>query len=842
MITLQHKAIICVSENIQRLKAIEALLGDNFGQSYVIEIAESSMEVLDIIATLAEIGIQTSVLLSDYRISDMTGLELLYRINRRDNNIKCMLMTEEADIDFAQKLVNLNNVYALIKLPLNTNHFIQLVGNACRQYAADVELEKILRQLKLSEEEKRLILESISESIIYVNLEGEVVWKNSVADKEIFHPDTETITAENLVRGLCDGCAMTKVFEHGSVYSSEFSIGKKVKLARFFPVYDKDRQPLGMVITLLDMTEHRRALDMNRSLLEMSKYINHGDSMVLMYNKAFGLIDRHFNVKLMCITGEDFDSDYVEFYGEKSRHVSQEQVGALIKSVKGIFGKNSGEELITMKNELGILVAYPMHEKILMIVVGEKVMKDPDGLGFLNTIAEHIKMGIMKIDNYRKMVYQANHDGLTALYSRAYFINRLSNHLNSHRQNVQEQGFYSLAVLDLNYFKEVNDHLSHLVGDEVLLEIAQRIRKASRAGDVVARIGGDEFAVLFKTESKEEIIGFINRLQNELSKPISKDDMGISVGSSVGIVYDIIAYVSVEKLLSDADQAMYEAKKDKSGIGRFAFFEQGIQNRVERYKLIEQLLKTADLKEALSMVYQPIVRLSDFKVVGYEGFVRMTTIDGEKLSTNEVIQVADESGDILRIGNEVIRMATDGLDMLTKKGYRDGFMTINMTSRQLVSDSHIRTIKKTIMDKKITGNRLHIDMNDRYGESQVKRIARNVSDLRDFGVRVELDDFGGRTADLRTISRMGVDELKIDRETVSSVRFNSEAIRLVQSIVSVAQSFGMKVTAEGIEKEEEMKTLKALGCDYGQGYYFMPPGDIEAAMAYDGVRKTENRH
>lgn len=839
MKTLQQSAIICVSKNIQRLKSIKQLLGDNFGKSYVIEIAESSVEALDIIVTLEDLGVQTSVLLSDDRISDMTGIEFIHRVNKRNNNTKSLLMTEDVDIDFAEKLVNQNSVYAIIKLPLNNSHFLQLVDNASHQYAADIELEKILRRLKLSEEEKGLILESISESIIYVALDGIVKWKNTIAERELFLSDTESVASTQIINDLCDGSAMDKVFERGSMVSSEFALGSSYKLVRFFPVYDKDHQPLGMVITLLDITERKRALGMTRSLLEMSRYINQGDSMVSMYNKAYALINRYFDVKLMFIAGEDFDSDYVEFYGERPEHLSQEEVEVLIKSAKGALGENSDEEIITMENELGTLVAYPLHEKILMVVVGEEIAINSDDLGYLNIIAEHIKMGIRKIDNFRKMVYQANHDSLTTLFSRSYFVNRLRNYLNNNRLKGQAPGFYSLAVMDLNYFKDVNDNLSHLVGDNVLLEIAQRLQKASREGDVVARIGGDEFAILFQTGNKREIIGLVQRLQNETSKPISMDNIGISVGSSVGIVYDVKGYDSVEKLLGDADQAMFEAKKDKSGIGRFKFYEQGIQNRVERYSRIEQLLKTSDLVDELSLAYQPIVRLSDMDVVGYEGFVRWTTKEGHKLITDEVIQVADESDDILRIGNEVMRMAMDSLEVLSNNGDEDQYLSINMTSRQLVSDHHIRSIKKTILDKQIAGNRLHIDINDRYGESQVKRMARNVSDLRDFGVRIELDDFGNRTADLGTISRIGVDELKIDRETVRKICISPEATTMVRSIVSVAKSFGMKVTAEGVEKEEEMKALKDLGCDYAQGYYFMQPGSLEDAMAYGKVGNTE---
>lgn len=837
MISLDHHAIICTASNLTKLKIIEELLGGYFGKQYVIEISEDSLEVMALIDSLHDVGVETSLVITDDVIRDMDGYDLSRLLGKRYPQIKVMLMTSRADIDYAQKIVNNNCIYALAKWPIVKDHFIQLVENACRQFTTDKELSGLLVRLRMSEEEKSLILESISEAIIYVDMEGRVQWKNHVASTDLFDACKSEADVKAVLNHFCNRNTFNQVFSATTKFSAELQLYDRIHIARYFPVYDKDRVAAGMVMTFLDITDRKKVMDMNNSLLEMSKYINDGDALVLIYNKAFNLIDKYFSIGLMCITGEDYDNDYVEYYGEKSREMAQTNVDELIRSVKKIVHNNLEKETIMMKNELGTILAYPMYGRLLLLVIKGEMDEFNDGLNYINTIAEHIKLGILKTENYRKIVYQANHDSLTGLFSRDYFMKRLANHLFSHRKEAQTKGFYSLGVLDLNYFKDVNDNLSHLVGDEVLLEIAQRLNNALREGDVVARIGGDEFGILFQAGHRKEITGLIERLQREIAEPIKVDDIGISIGSSFGIVYDISGYNSEDQLLGDADQAMYEAKKDKSGIGTYVFYETKIQNRVAHQRHMEYLLKSADFTKELNLSYQPIIRISDMSVVGYEGFARWHAEDGKDYKPSEFINIADESGDILRIGTRVIDLAIESLEKMNNANQSDCYVTINLSPNQIVHDEYIRQIKRKMTETTLGNHRLHIDMNDGIKSSQMDRTFKNIQELKDYGIHIEMDDFSRGNVGIQMINHLGVNQLKIDRDTIREINDNKEAMNLIKSILSVAKSLNMKVTAEGVEKAEELETLKELGCDFAQGYYFMHPGTLDSAMAYSTIKR-----
>ena len=833
MISLYHKAIICVTSDVVRLKKMEKLLSDYFGKQYVIEVAENSMEVMDIIASLRDIGVETGVLITDDSIGDMTGIALAEIVDRRYPEIKTMLMTRTADIELAQKLLDMNSLYALVKRPIEESHFLQMVENASHQYSTDRELSSLLTKLRLSESEKDLILESISESIIYLDMNRNILWKNVKADEELFPDCADIPSATEKLKTFCSDSAFVDVFMSDEPISEEVKVDTSYKLVMYYPVYDRDRLPAGVVVTFLDVTARHKASDMSASLLEMSRYINEGESLVLFYNKAYSVVDKYFDVKMMCVTGEDFDRDFVEFYGDHSRQADRASTDALIKSIKNIVKKNPDEETIIISNDKGTIIAYPMHGRILMIKVEETLQEGSEGLNYINTIAQHIKLGILKTENYRKIVYQANHDSLTGLFSRDYFISRLGDFLTNSRRRTMYGGFYSLAVLDLNFFKDVNDNLSHLVGDEVLLEIAQRIRSTLRDGDMIGRIGGDEFAILFQAGSRREITALIERLQQSIANPVKVEDIGIRIGSSVGIVYDISGYNSVQSVLSNGDQAMYEAKKNKEGIGTYVFYESHIQDKVAHHNHIERLLKNADFDSEMRLDYQPVVRLDDMSVVGYEGFLRWHAEDDMDYSPRDFIQIADDTGDFLRIGEAVVDMALDSLDELTERSMDDRYIAINLSHKQLLHDEHVNLIKKQVLEHDLGDNRLHIDMNDDFRENEKDRLVRNVQSLRDFGVYVDLDDFSRGNAALSTISKVGVNELKIDGETIRDMKSSDQAMNLTKSIISVAKSLGLKVTAEGVEQEDQLEQLRSLGCDYAQGYYFMEPRNFEDVLSFE---------
>lgn len=842
MVSIYHKAIICVAELTETIEPLEQLLNMRFAREYVIEIAENSQEVLNIIQTLHGIGVTTSVVVTDEKIDDMHGLELADKILMKYPNIKVMLLTESMDIDYAQKLVNQNKIYGLIKKPWDNDQLLHMVSDACHQFESEEKLEGLMRKLRLSEQEKNLILQSISEAIIYVDTNHNIKWKNDVAEnilkswKAIGHCFEEMFGLED----SCENSPMKSVMQTKEPMSLEqkFSDGS-YKLVRYFPVLDHGDILKGVVITLLDISDRKLAENMTESLLEMSRFINMTDSVVDMYNRAYSYIKTYFSLKFMCIAGEDYDTSYVEFLGDNEQQMSKEQITTILKSLRSIITKNRLDDFVMMENTMGTIIAYPMGKKIIMMIIDETLRDNDNALKFINTIAEQIKTGLIKIENLKKITYQAKHDTGTGLYNREYFVDELSKRLDNRRIMSNTAVNFSVALIDLNYFKDVNDNFSHIVGDEVLLEIANRLQNAVRNGDVVARIGGDEFAVLFVNHSRREIIKMIKRLQREISKAIQIRDFYVEVGSSIGIVYDIHRYKDIGILLRDADKAMYEAKKDKSGIGNYVFFEKNIQEKVVRQQQIEKALKSDDINDELSLIFQPIVQLRDMRVKGYEGFLRWETKDGKRFAPDEFIPIANEGDDILAIGRKVIDLALDAVNEMNDNGCEDCFINVNMTAKQLMNRGHMAHVKKSIVERGINSHRLRFDVAEGFKESQIGDLSKNIHELRDFGVHVNLDDFGTGASSLNMLNTMDVQEIKIDATYIQKIRFNDKALRMVKSIISLAKSLGIEVTAEGVEKKEDLEMLISLGCDNAQGYYFSRPKPLNKVMSSQRVFKSE---
>jgi diguanylate cyclase (GGDEF)-like protein len=834
VIKVHHKAIICVAKNVDQLGELEQLLSEKFGREYVIEVAESSPEVMDIISTLVGINVDTSIIISDYQIKDMSGLELIHTIERKYNNIKMMLLADAMDIDFAQRLVNQNNVFSLIKKPWDDDYLTQLVSDACLQYDTDIELGSLMSRLRVSEQQKSLILESISESIIYVNIAHEIQWKNSIADGDLLKWKATDMCYEEIfgLKDQCADCPMERVLSSKKPCKIErkFSDGS-YKLIRYFPVFDQVGQSIGIVLTLLDITDQKIAEEMNASLLEMSKYINTIDSLMDMYNKAHMYLKRYFKLELMCVAGEDFDTSYMEFYGDQNPKFNKKQVDTLLKSLRSVIQKNKKEDFIMMHNTMGTVIAYPMYGKILMLIIDQIIEGDASALKFINTITEQVKTGLNKIENMRRITFQAKHDANTGLYNRSYFIEQLSLKLHNHRE-LSRNETHSVAMIDLNYFKEINDNFSHIVGDDVLLEIGIRLQNAIRSGDIVARMGGDEFAILFMNHERSEIVQLVKRIQREIALPITIGEAKVSVSSSVGIVDNISKYTEIHTLLKEADKAMYEAKKDKSGEGRYIFFEKTIQKKVERHNSIELFLKTADVEGDFTLLYQPIIDLKLMEVVGFEGLLRWHTFNGIDYMPSEFIPIADESDEIIHIGQKVMTMALEAVKKINEATKKSCYVSVNLTTKQLLNKSNMDHIKKSVIKYGIRSNELQIDITDRFKESQMNFISSRINELRDFGVHVNLDDFGTGSASLVVLNKMDVNEIKIDASYIRKIRFDQQAYKMVKTMVNLAKSMEIMVTAEGVEKKEEFDLLCELGCDLAQGYYFSRPMQLEDAIKY----------
>jgi diguanylate cyclase (GGDEF)-like protein len=312
---------------------------------------------------------------------------------------------------------------------------------------------------------------------------------------------------------------------------------------------------------------------------------------------------------------------------------------------------------------------------------------------FLKTIVEQIKVSIAKIENIKRITYQANHDALTGLYNKEYFMKTLRGKMMAQRENDQGSKRNSLAIVDLNFFKEVNDTYGHIIGDEVLYVISQRILESLRYGDVLARIGGDEFAVLISQQSKKEVEIVVNRFQQTIAESIIIGKTDIQIGSSVGIVYDIGKYNSGELAVRDADLAMYEAKKDKSGIGSYKIFEVEIEEKFKQQHSIKERLRISSSQEEMLMKYQPIISIATGEVVGFEALIRWENDEGTIYQPNEFIPVAEESGYIEEIGKFVLDEVSKALELINNQG-ENYYISVNFSSKQILSLEQMECVKK----------------------------------------------------------------------------------------------------------------------------------------------------
>lgn len=818
MINVQNKAIICVARDMDLLEPLLLLINERFGQAYVIELAESSFEVLDIIATLQGIGVKTALVITDQEVLDMSGLALIHLLESKYEAIKFMLLAEEVDVTEASYIINESKVTSLIKKPWDTDALVQMIRNAIRQYDSEVELGRLMTKLRLSEQEKRLILDSIAEAIVYLDLHGNIIWQNHVASTELMHAIDGHVSSRSVLTDL----PIDLIFGDKRPYSLEMKVGKDYKLFRYFPVFGRERQPIGIVLIIMDITDRKVSEAMDEAFLEMSRFMNTTESIILAYKQAYKSFKKFFAVELFCVTGKDYDKFYLEFDSDEAGVFSEHQIAQMVKSVRGLLKTNDYQEMVMVYNGEVSIIAYPIRQRVLLLLVKEDLSGHALSQKYINIIGEQLKMGIVKIEHLRKILFQARHDASTGLYNREYFMEQLNMRLSYRRTNRLISENHSVAMIDLNFFKDVNDNYSHLVGDEVLLQIANRLEQALRHGDLVARMGGDEFAILFLNHSKREIVQMIKRLQAIIAKPIELEEATIIIGSSVGIVYDISRYKNGHLILKDADQAMYEAKKDKTGHGSFVFFEKSIQKKIERHDAIEKSLKEVNYEETFDLLYQPVVNLRSREVVGYEAFVRWQE-PGRSFLPNEFLPVAEETNDILLIGERVIELAIAALDFMTVDGRKDPFVAINLSSKQLMSKDQMNVIKQAILNHRITSNRLHVDITDRFKDNQLEEAIKHVHELGDYGVHVNLDDFGTGPSSLNLLHRMDIHEIKIDASYVRRIRFDDEALKMVKSIIGLAKALNLTVTAEGVEKKEEEELLFGLGCDQAQGYLYSKP-------------------
>ena len=444
------------------------------------------------------------------------------------------------------------------------------------------------------------------------------------------------------------------------------------------------------------------------------------------------------------------------------------------------------------------------------------------------------------------LAHNALHDGLTNLPNRALFLDRLQRAFALSKRHPN----YKFAVLfiDIDEFKVFNDSLGHTIGDELLVQIGQRLKaslreadtisrqqgKVSAEDDTLARFGGDEYTVLLEDiRDPSDAIRVAGRLQGKLGAHFEGDGYEIMVTASIGIALSAASAVAPEDLLRDANIAMHRAKR--TGKARCEVFDSGMHaSAVKRLELETELRKGLELGEFRTH-YQPIISLETGRITGFEALTRWQHAD-RLLPPAEFIAVAEETGLIVSMNRLLLREACEQL-MEWHSLYPSEpplTMSVNITPKEFAHPNLAKQIGVILDQMRFDAANLQLEITETIAMGDPERTASVLSELKALGVRLSVDDFGTGYSSLSRLQQFPVDSLKIDRAFISRMDSDAESRTIVEIIMMLAKNLGLITVAEGTETEEQVSQLRILGCGFAQGYFFSRPADHKAITQYLG--------
>ncbi|MEL7034255.1 MAG: EAL domain-containing protein [Cyanobacteria bacterium J06592_8] len=411
------------------------------------------------------------------------------------------------------------------------------------------------------------------------------------------------------------------------------------------------------------------------------------------------------------------------------------------------------------------------------------------------------------------MIFQ---DSLTQLPSRTFLLQRLTSLIDSGESS------FAVVFLDCDEFKLVNGSFGHAVGNQLLRAIGERLQKHLRPGDILARMGEDEFCfLLHHVEDKMVLNSFIHRILRSFDAGFWVANCEIFITVCIGIALGDDRHQQPEQLLQDADTAMYQAKL--YGKGSYQIFDRRMHLAMLNRLTLESDLQRALEQQEFFLHYQPIVNLQTQKIAGFEALVRWQHPERGMVSPGEFIPCLETTGLIVLVGIIILKQACQQLYSWQQQGWTELTMSVNLSVRQFASPTLLADIDRVLAETAINPAHLKLEITESAIMDNAEIAIAVIEELRSRRIEISIDDFGTGYSSLGYLHRFPVDNLKIDRSFVSQIQSENPRSHVVDTIIALSQQLGLSVIAEGIETTQQLEWLQRLGCEYGQGYFFSKP-------------------
>lgn len=507
----------------------------------------------------------------------------------------------------------------------------------------------------------------------------------------------------------------------------------------------------------------------------------------------------------------------------------------IIRLVLSVAADSNSILSATNKGNVYRYITKPWNNKELKIIIKQAVHLfnvQQDKRDLLNKLEENntlLKEKLIECRNAKDRIkYMAYHDSLTNLPNRTTFKETLQ--VSYARSARNPDYMFAILFLDIDHFKNINDSLGHLIGDQMLIEITQTLQSCIRSNDTLARLGGDEFAILLDDiVHVNKTIPMVDRIYEKFQSPFYLDKREIYASVSIGIAFSNSEYTQPDDIMRDADTAMYKAKS--LGRARHVVFDVAMHHQVANFLKLDTNLRKAIKRNEFLLHFQPVVSATEDRLYGFEALIRWNHPGTGVVSPMDFIPIAEETGLILPIGQWVIYEAFRQMKSWHEQfpAYPHLKISINISSKQFLQPNFIEQIKDAILETDIDPSSICLEITESVIMEHPENSATKMLQLRDLNIQIHIDDFGTGYSSLSYLGNFPADALKIDKSFINNMMSDKTNLEIVRSIVNLASNLEMSVIAEGVETLEHFSEIKKLGCEYAQGYLFSKPLEVGEA-------------